>query len=109
MDDIVSPARCDQELLSHSEDVSQIEFQLRNLEVSLQRQPARSFGGIIKLVRKCLFYSKENPERTQLTSPPHFHKEIIFSANAPGEWRSLNVFILGVNLEANESLHKCRA
>lgn len=33
MDDIVSAARCDGEHLSHSEDVKQIEFQLRNLEV----------------------------------------------------------------------------
>lgn len=85
----------------------QTEFQLCNLEVFLQRQPARSFGGIIKLIRKCLFYSKENPKRKQLTSPPRFHKAIIFSANAPSEWRSSNVLILGVNLEANDSLHKC--
>lgn len=112
MDDMVSAARCDEKHLSRSEDVKQIKFLLRNL------QPKTDNRALL-LAATCYVFQENNKgnvyfvsekktlKRKQLTSPPHFHEAIIFSVNAPSEWCSLNVLILGVNLEANESLHKC--
>lgn len=50
---------------------------------------------------------QRKPQKKAINQSATLSQSNYLFANAPSEWRSSNVLILGVNLEANDSLHKC--